>query len=225
MWVKICANTNAADAALAAELGADAVGFVFAPSKRQVTAAQVAAITAQLPDTLEKIGVFPAADAAGIITSVEHAGLTGVQLHGALDSALIAELNEAFECRKRILQVVGYEDGHHAAFEDALRKAVAQPGIDAILLDTVKAGASGGTGTSFDWSAAAAIVRRIFSERDAPPQLIVAGGLNATNVAEAIALFKPYGVDVASGTESSPGRKDPEKLRAFLAAARLKTEA
>src|SRR5277367_1331317 len=95
MWVKICANTNLQDALLAAELGADAVGFVFAPSKRQVTAEQVAAITPELPSSVCKVGVFATKDAAEIVAAVERAGLNAVQLHGAPDAELLRELSEA----------------------------------------------------------------------------------------------------------------------------------
>jgi phosphoribosylanthranilate isomerase len=89
MWVKICGNTNLKDAALAAELGADAVGFVFAASKRQVTAAQVAAITACLPAVVERVGVFDSQDAEVIATTAYAAGLTAVQLHGGFDEPLL----------------------------------------------------------------------------------------------------------------------------------------
>ena len=89
MWVKICGNTNLEDAALAAELGADAVGFVFAASKRQVTAAQVAAITMHLPEEVERIGVFDSHDAGEIAAVAQEAGLTAVQLHGGLDEKLL----------------------------------------------------------------------------------------------------------------------------------------
>ena len=94
MWVKICGNTNLEDAALAAKLGADAVGFVFAESKRQVTATQVAAITARLPAGVERVGVFYSHDAEEIAETVETAGLTAVQLHGGLDEVLLMRLSE-----------------------------------------------------------------------------------------------------------------------------------
>jgi phosphoribosylanthranilate isomerase len=226
MWVKICANTNVHDAKLAAELGADAVGFVFAPSKRQVTAAQVAAITPELPPTVARIGVFHSGNAAELIEAVEIAGLTGVQLHGrGVDPELIAQLNAAFEGRVALLQVVSFEANAGAealrAFEEQLALAVAQPGLWAVLLDTAKSGVSGGLGVAFDWAQAAAIVRRVFDAAgEDAPKLIVAGGLRAGNVSDAIAALAPFGVDVASGVEAEPGTKDSEKLRAFIEAAR-----
>src|SRR5882757_7546527 len=92
MWIKICANTNLDDAALAAELGADALGFVFAPSSRRVTPQQVAAITPHLPATVEKIGVFYTLDPEEIVSAIRTAGLTGAQLHGGFSPQLIATL-------------------------------------------------------------------------------------------------------------------------------------
>ncbi|MFC6645674.1 phosphoribosylanthranilate isomerase [Granulicella cerasi] len=219
-WVKLCANTNLEDAQLAAELGADAVGFVFAPSKRQVMAEQVAAITPHLPAGVETIGVFIEHDAAPIIAVVKATNLTGVQLHGDTNIKLIAALNEAFEGRVKLLQVVGFESGQEAEFERKLQLAVSQPQVWGVLLDTVKSGASGGLGVAFDWPAANAIVQRVFSAVENPPKLIIAGGLKPENVAEAIRVFSPFGVDVASGVESVPGKKDAAKMRAFLAAAR-----
>ena len=106
MWVKICANTNLEDAQLAAELGADAVGFVFAPSSRRVTAAQVAAITKELPDNVERIGVFSGFTADEVAEAVRTAGLTGVQMHDRMDLDLIRALTESFEGRLQLIQTV-----------------------------------------------------------------------------------------------------------------------
>ena len=225
MWIKLCANTNLADAQLAAELGADAVGFVFAPSKRQVTAGQVAAITPHLPDTVEKVGVFVPEQASMLEDTVRQAGLTAVQLHGEFAAAAIERLVSAFEGRLKLLQVVHFNlsatdaSAAERAFRAAVERAAAQPALWAILLDAARNGASGGLGLSFPWSSAAAIVREVCVNSPLP-RVIVAGGLHAGNVAEAIATFAPFGVDVASGVESSPGRKDLAKTRAFLATAR-----
>jgi phosphoribosylanthranilate isomerase len=229
-FIKICANTNLADAQLAAELGADAVGFVFAPSKRQVTVDQVAAITPHLPGSVAKVGVFAASDPREIAAAVRTAGLTGVQLHHAPDIDLIEELNCALEGHAQIIQVVPYPvDAADRAdadkeFEAQIETALAVPAVTAILLDAARSGVAGGLGISFDWEHAAAIVKRAYkaaaSEGRDLPKLIVAGGLRAENVAEAIAMLEPWGVDVASGVESKPGKKDPEKLRAFFDAVR-----
>jgi phosphoribosylanthranilate isomerase len=96
MWIKICGNTRLEDCLAAAELGADAVGFVFAPGKRTVIASQVAAITPELPPTLEKIGVFTSRDAQQVVETAQQAGLTGVQLHGPVDLPLAQAIRSAF---------------------------------------------------------------------------------------------------------------------------------
>jgi len=227
MWIKICANTNLDDAALTAELGADAVGFVFAPSKRRVTAEQVAAITKHLPDGVEKVGVFHSDDADGITAAAQEAGLTAVQLHGEMRPALVAALNDVFEGHVKVIQTVRCEIGAvDAHFETALEAALSNPGVFAVLLDAAEAGVSGGLGVAFDWERVAPVVRAVVARVNASrgaddlPKLIVAGGLRPENVAEAIAAFAPWGVDVASGVEDSPGVKDPERLRAFLGNAR-----
>jgi phosphoribosylanthranilate isomerase len=226
MYIKICANTNLADAQLAAELGADAVGFVFAPSKRQVTAEQVAAITPHLPGSVAAVGVFATQDAREIVAAVWAAGLTGVQLHHTPNPVLVEDLSREFAGRVRLIQVVAYriDAEADARFETELRSAMAMTAISAVLVDAARGGVSGGLGAAFDWGAAATILRRVSASMEGEgrelPKLIVAGGLRAENVGEAIRALQPWGVDVASGVESEPGKKDPERLRAFLAAAR-----
>jgi phosphoribosylanthranilate isomerase len=230
MFIKICANTNMADAQLAAELGADAVGFVFAPSKRRVTAEQVAEMTPHLPAGVEMFGVFAMDDPYGIEHFVACSGLTGVQLHGAFDAELVRLLSREFCGELKIIQTVAYvmdaqdREAADARFEAMLRATWAEPAVWAVLLDAAKGGASGGLGTAFDWEHVAPIVRRVVAEIEAAtgqrPRLIVAGGLRAENVTEAIAVFAPWGVDVASGVEAEAGKKDPERLRGFIAAAR-----
>ncbi|MEO7029862.1 MAG: phosphoribosylanthranilate isomerase [Acidobacteriaceae bacterium] len=223
MWVKICGTTNVDDALLAAASGADAVGFVFAPSSRQVTAQQVAEITPRLPTEIEKIGVFTAQDAEQILGAVALAGLTGVQLHGAFNPALIAALKDGTGGHVRVLQVVSFsvEGGAEAErqFEEVLRNVLAEPQVDAVLLDTAKGGISGGTGVTFNWTQAAEILRRVWPP-ESHSRLIVAGGLGPDNVAAAIAQLQPWGVDVVSGVEASPGKKDPARVRDFIDAAR-----
>ncbi len=225
MFLKICANTNLADAQLAAELGADAVGFVFAPSKRQVTAEQVAAITPGLPDGVQRIGVFCRTDAGELVDAVQLARLTGVQLHSEYRPELVRELNERFEAKVKLIQVVtvpveGSAESVQASMED-LAAALRDPGLFAVLLDAAKAGASGGLGVAFSWSEVAPAIAAAREAAGADgPKLLLAGGLNAENVGEAIATLKPDGVDVASGVEAEPGRKSPERLRAFFEAVR-----
>ena len=216
MWVKVCGTTNLGDARLAVGAGADALGFVFAKSPRRVTAEQAGEIISGLGQTVvEKIGVFVDADFDGIVETVLTAGLTGVQLHGAVDSELALRLRERFAesaQRLRILQVLHFDsdmDGQLAL----LRQDSA---VDAVLVDSRTATARGGTGIRFDWEAA----RRSFVEAAPHLRMVVAGGLNPENVREAIETLEPWGVDVVSGVEAAPGRKDPEKIRAFVTQAR-----
>jgi phosphoribosylanthranilate isomerase len=220
MWIKICANTNLADAQLAAEFGADAVGFVFAPSKRQVTAAEVARITPHLPAHVERVGVFPALPAEEIAQHAQQAGLTAVQLHGGVNLALLQRLHELFQGRIEIIQTVHWQvdaEGTSAAtVAQQLREIAEQRIVHRVLIDSKIGNATGGTGTSFDWAAARAVFTAASKELD----LIVAGGLRPDNVAEAIAGLTPWGVDVASGVETIPRRKSPEKLAAFIKNAR-----
>ena len=209
LWIKICANTSIEDARLAAEAGADALGFVFAPSPRRVTARQVASMLTQLPAVVEKIGVFVDAGFEEIAAAVETCGLTGVQLHFNAPPELAATLRERFGARLRILGVVHFDP--HLPLPEHLDR---NHHLSAILVDSSTAKAAGGTGQSFDWEVAA---RTIFLNTEDRKPRIAAGGMTPENVAEAIRILRPWGVDVASGVESAPGRKDPAKLRAFIA--------
>jgi phosphoribosylanthranilate isomerase len=236
LWIKICANTSLADAQLAAEAGADAVGFVFAPSPRRVTTDRVAKIVPHLPATLEKIGVFVDVAFDEIAATVQAAGLTGVQLHFEAPPALPAQLRERFGAKLRILGVVHFDASQTAGrirsvkghdFSRAAKAAesmgalapegcFSDPNVDAILVDSRTAGAVGGTGQSYDWAAA----RRSIFRAGVQTKLVGAGGLTPENIAEAIATLRPWGVDVVSGVEEAPGRKDPSKVRGFIANAR-----
>lgn len=220
MWIKICANTNFEDANLAVQLGADALGFVFAPSARRVTAAQVAAIASRLPDGVEKIGVFGTSDVDEIAEAIHVAGLTGAQLHREFSPFLVDALAARLP-GLRIIQTSHFNVGPRAETDGAdpagasfsiLREA---QNVAAVLIDSRTATASGGTGQTFDWAAA----RQSLADLGSKP-LIVAGGLNAGNVEGAIAVLQPWGVDVASGVEAEPGRKDRQKLADFIRKAR-----
>ncbi len=214
LWIKICGNTSLEDARLAAEAGADAVGFVFAPSPRRVTAAQVAAIVPGLPDSLEKIGVFVDASMEEIESTVRDVGLTGVQLHFDAAPELTARLRERFGPELRILRVVHFDAGSAGKAEANMD----DPNLDAVMVDSRTASAVGGTGVAFDWLAASATLFQ--NDETRKRRLVVAGGLNPENVAEAIAALRPWGVDVVSGVEATPGRKDPARVRSFIANAR-----
>jgi len=213
IWIKICANTSLADAQLAAEAGADAVGFVFAPGPRRVTPEQVASITAHLPATVEKIGVFVEADFTEISAAVEACGLTGVQLHSEFQDGLAAQLRQRFGPELRILRVIHF-DGDAAG---QLQLAGIDANIDAVLIDSRTASAVGGTGVAFDWHAARSTLFTDSSRK----KLVAAGGLTPANVAQAVATLRPWGVDVASGVEAVPARKDHAKVRDFISRARV----
>src|SRR3984957_9424651 len=179
LWIKICANTSLADAMVAAEAGADAVGFVFAPSPRRVTGEQVAAIVRKWPAALEKIGVFVGASVDEIDATVETAGLTGVQMHSEVTADETAKLRARFGPGLRILRVVHFEDGAPERAAAAAQDA----STDAILVDSRTGTAVGGTGQAYDWNEA----RRILFGAMKETKLVAAGGLNPENVAEAIA--------------------------------------
>lgn len=223
IWIKICGNTTLEDAQAAVSAGANAVGFVFAASPRRVTASAVREITRRLPRMVETIGVFVDATLEEIADTVRVAGLTGVQLH-ATDQTGLDETGLAQALRTRfadapgrlgILQTLHYAP-HENDFALQLRAMHANPAVDAVLVDTYSATQSGGTGLSFDWQHA-----RDSFFREAPHlRLIAAGGLRPENVRQAIYTLQPWGVDVSSGVESSPGRKDSRRVAEFVRAAR-----
>jgi phosphoribosylanthranilate isomerase len=199
VFVKICGITNEEDALMAVALGADAVGFVFAPSPRQVTPGTVRDIVRRLPPEIVTVGVFRDQGSRFVIDTTQFAKLRGVQLHGhesPADAALVRPYCQAL--------IVAFPAG------DPGLAHVDDYGADAILLDSH----APGSGQVFDWSLA----------EGAPTnrRLILAGGLDAGNVAAGIAEVRPWGVDVSSGVEvdGQPGRKDPLKVQAFIHAAR-----
>lgn len=216
LWIKICANTSLADAALAAEAGADAVGFVFAPSPRQVTAQQVAAIVPALPEKLEKIGVFVDAAFDEIERTVAACRLTGVQLHYDAPPEFPFRLRKRFGSTLRILRVVHFAAAVGENWAAKINSYDQDPNVDGVLVDSRTATAIGGTGVAFDWELAAKTVFQNAKTR----KRIAAGGLAPDNVASAIASLRPWGVDAVSGVEAAPGRKDPARVKAFVANAR-----
>lgn len=212
MWIKICGNTSLEDAQAAVDAGANAVGFVFAESPRRVTLDQVREIAPKLPQRVEKYGVFVDADYDEIAATLRACRLTGVQLHGPRGPQLALRLREDFGTSLRILGVLHYA----GEFEAQLAALSADKVFDAVLIDSRTAKAVGGTGIAFDWQSA----RNGFVRSASDVQLIVAGGLNPENVGEAISTLLPWGVDVVTGVEAAPGRKDPAKIEAFIQAAR-----
>jgi phosphoribosylanthranilate isomerase len=196
--IKICGITNPEDARLASELGADALGFIFHPaSPRRVAPEAAREIIRQLPPFVLSVGVFVDEEAAVVRDLAARVGLDWVQLHGR-------EMPEY--CRSLGLRVL---KGLRIEAESSLGAlAEYRDAVQAFLLDTYKAGQAGGTGETFDWQ----LARRA----QAFGAIVLAGGLTPANVAQAIEVARPQAVDVASGVEAAPGKKDPEKLRAFF---------
>ena len=218
-WIKICGTTNLEDALAAAEAGADALGFVFAPSPRRISPRDAARIIAALPAALEKVGVFVNQSVELVLDTVHRTGLTGVQLHGEEDGRFARRLRDEYRSGQlRVIKVVSMREvgqGTGKGLVIAAQKDAAKM-FSALLLDSGGNGKRGGTGATFDWQEAAPMVR-LLAKRIA---LIVAGGLNPDNVAKALRTFHPWGVDVVSGVEQAAGKKDAGKLRAFIAAVR-----
>ena len=210
MWIKICGNTTLEDARFAAECGAQALGFVFAPSPRRVEARLVRSITEQLPPQIEKYGVFVDAGFDEIVSTVSLSGLTGVQLHRTSDPLLPSRLREHFADYVGILPVLHFAGPD---FEQQMKESSRSE--DAVLVDSSTPRAIGGTGTSFDWHTARSTFLRVAPNL----RVVAAGGLSPENVKQAIQILRPWGVDVVSGVESAPGKKDPARVLAFIRSA------
>ena len=197
MFVKICGTTTEEDALLAVALGADAVGFIFAPSPRQVAPAAVRDIVRRLPPEVITVGVFRDSAPEQVVKIVNGIGLKAAQLHGhesAIQSRYVAE--------RVPLVIKAFPAG-----DPAIRK-VDDHGVQVVMLDAP----SPGSGQVFDWKLAEGVPDGC--------RLLLAGGLTAANVGEAIHQVHPWGVDVVTGVEARPGHKDPRALRAFVRAAR-----
>jgi phosphoribosylanthranilate isomerase len=210
-WTKICGTTNLADAMLAVSAGADAVGFVFAPSPRQIHPEAAAEIIAALPAQVAKIGVTVDQSPEVLGELAQNAGLTGIQLQGSEPADQLWAYRSALGSRKIIKALQAHRI--QEAGDDYLDEYLgATEFLDAVLLDAGVAGQPGGTGVPFDWEALLPFVLRI---KQSMP-VIIAGGLTAQNVQQAMRRFEPWGVDVASGVERERGHKDEEKVRAFV---------
>ena len=198
--VKICGLTNLEDALAAVEAGADALGFIFVPeTPRYVTTQTVLEIVAQLPPFVVKVGVFVDEKLERVRETMGIYGLDLAQLHGKETPEYCAALFP------RAIKSVRVKDAASLTDLDRYRAV-------AYLLDTYVPGLPGGTGQAFDW--------RLAREATGHGPIVLSGGLTPKNVAEAIAIARPYAVDVGSGVEARPGRKDHAKMRAFVQAAK-----
>ena len=200
--VKVCGITNAQDAHAAAEAGADAVGFVFAPSPRQVSVEKAREISAALPSDVLKVGVFVNAAPEEVVRTSYEVGLNYAQLHGDEGPEAVAAVRDGGVSVIKALRV------RSAGSLDDLEWY----GADLYLLDAYSKRARGGTGERFDWTLAKTLIGR--------DNIVVSGGLNSENVAEAIRAFEPFGVDASSSLEDSPGKKNNERVRRFIGAAK-----
>ena len=198
LFVKICGITSEADALLAVSMGASAVGFVFAPSPRQMSAPAVADIVKRLPFETTTVGVFRNEAPKRVVEIANSIGLDAVQLHG-LESA---------EDTRWVAERVGWTIKAFPAGHPGIERFDSY-GARTLLVD----GPNPGSGELFDWRLAEGVAD--------PTRLIVSGGLRPENVGAAVEHLKPWGVDVASGVESAPGIKDASKLRDFVHAARM----
>ena len=227
-WIKICGTTNRDDAFAAVKAGADAVGFVFAPGPRRIAPEAAQEIVAVLPRPVDKVGVFANESAERIETVARQVGLTVIQLHGDESPDFARQLfrrSDGFaggRARLRVFKAVSVTPG----VEGVLREFASSDAVDGILLDSAVLRVAcmgqgtelvrGGTGVSFDWKRATDFVPGIAQRT----RIILAGGLSPANVADAVRILKPWGVDVCTGVEASPGAKDHAKIRAFVAAVR-----
>jgi phosphoribosylanthranilate isomerase len=203
--VKICGLTNLDDALAAAEAGADAVGFVlYRKSPRFVDPSTVRMIVRALPPFVMPVGVFVNESVESVRDTMDSCGLALAQLHGDESSAYCEEVG------RPVLKALRVKDRISAL---AIAEFQGRAGVRGFVLDAFSDQAYGGTGTLADWSLVAEIAKTC--------RILLAGGLTPDNVADAIKAVRPYGVDVSSGVESSPGKKDHGRMRAFLQATRL----
>lgn len=194
--VKVCGITNVQDAFRAIEYGADALGFVFAPSPRRITPEQARGICSKLPPFVTRVGVFVDEPLNKVKRIMRFCSLDLAQLHGDESPKYCQSLG------RQALKVFRVKD--IGVLSEIMRYK-----IPAFLLDSYVPGKRGGSGKSFNW--------KIAHKASGFGKVVLSGGLNHRNVLEAIRAARPYAVDVSSGVESSPGKKDYRKLRKFMA--------
>jgi len=194
--IKICGITNIEDALLVSKLGADALGFVFADSPRKIDVETVEEINSALPPLISRVGVFVNEKAETVKAIASRCRLDILQFHGSEPPAYCANFSQ------RVVKAFRVKD-----FCDL--NTLNEYDVDAFLLDAFVEGKLGGTGKGFNWEIAK-------KAKDFGKPIILSGGLNPKNVVEAVNFVQPYAVDVSSGVEERPGKKDPNKIRAFI---------
>ncbi len=201
--IKICGITNADDAACAVDAGADALGFIFYPkSPRYVSLETVTSIVKDLPPFVTPVGVFVNVPSERVSSTLRETGLQCAQLHGDESPETCAAVDGA------VIRAVQVGKG----FDAGSLTPYARSGVSTFLLDAAKEGFYGGTGETFDWGAALAVKDE--------GRVVLSGGMDPENVIEGIRTVEPYAVDTGSGVEVEPGKKDHEKVRAFIRAVR-----
>ena len=200
--VKVCGITNPKDASLAAGSGADAIGLVFAESPRNVSVEEAQEIAAALPAGVLKVGVFVNEGPEEVLRIAREVGLDYAQLHGDETPETVTFLREGGVKVMKALRV--RDEGSLAAMKSY--------GADLVMLDAWSEKARGGTGERFDWALAKSLKGR--------GNIVVSGGLGPENVREAVRLLEPYGVDASSSLEDAPGKKNDERVRRFVSAAK-----
>jgi phosphoribosylanthranilate isomerase len=200
--VKICGITNAGDARVAADAGADAVGFIFAESPRRVGVEEARRISIALPENMIRVGVFVDEEPAEVLRISREVGLDLAQLHGDEAPETVTALREA---GVKVMKALRVRDATSLQALDDYE-------ADLFLLDAYSARVRGGTGERFDWGVAKSLKGR--------DNIVVSGGLGPENVREAVEFFEPFGVDASSSLEDGPGRKNGELVRRFVLAAK-----
>ncbi len=212
-YVKICGLTNPSQAAEVVRLGADFIGLVFADSKRLVSTEQARGIVSALPKDFPAVGVFVDSPAEEINQIAQETGISIAQLHGDEPPSILGEIEipciKAFRIR---------DEESFVTIHEWVVCIEQDCSLEAVLLDAYSPTAAGGTGERFNWDLL--VKSREHGGLANLPPIILAGGLDATNIAEAIRTVQPWAVDVSSGVESAPGEKDPAKIREFLTAVR-----
>ena len=201
-FAKVCGITNPQDARTAAEVGADAIGLVFAPSPRQVSVEKAREVADAPPPDVLKVGVFVNAAPKEVLRVAREVGLDYAQLHGDEGPEIVRAVQAGGVPVIKALRVRG------AASLEGLERY----GADLYLLDAYSEKARGGTGERFDWTVAKTLIGR--------GNIVVSGGLGPENVGEAVRVFEPYGVDASSSLEDEPGKKNDERVRRFIGAAK-----